>query len=124
MFRSSIKEKEYRQRQTLLNHQVYSSYGVWDLRLKRSALDRACRGPEPARIDPMRIEREHLVVELSRRRRCLGEPVEIADVLPGLFDDPGAVVVARSLMAGDHRAWLERLDGIERSDPLAALLRV
>ena len=70
------------------------------------------------------IEREHLVVELARRRRRLGEPVEVADILAGLFDDPGAIVVARSLMAGDHRAWLERLDGIECRDPLAAPLRV
>ncbi len=94
------------------------------MRLKRSALDRACRGPEHARIDPIRIEREHLVVQLSRRRRRLDEPVEIADVLPGLFDDPGVIVVPRSLMSGDHRAWVERLDGIERSDPLAAGVRV
>jgi hypothetical protein len=37
--------------------------------------------------------------------------VEIAYVLPGLFDDPGAVVVPRSLMAGDHSPWFERLVG-------------
>jgi hypothetical protein len=94
------------------------------VRLKSSALDRACRGPERARIDPIRIEREHLVVEPARRRRRLGEPVESADILPGLVDDPGAVVVPRSLMAGDHRAWVERLDGVERRDPLAAGVRV
>src|SRR5229473_6180850 len=99
---------------------VSSSHGVRHVRLKSSALDRACRGPEYARIDPIRIEREHLVVQLARRRRRLGYPVESADVLPGLFDDPGVVVVPRSLMASDHRAWVERLDGVERSDPLAA----
>src|SRR5260221_916471 len=89
-----------------------------------SSLDRACRGPQYARIDPIRIERKHLVVQLSRSRRLLGEPVESADVLPGLFDDPEAVVVPRSLMAGANLAWVERLDGVERSDPFAAGARV
>src|SRR5260370_11728807 len=74
-------------------------------------------------MDPIRIKREHLVVQLARRRR-LGEPVESADVLPGLFDDPGAVFGPSSLMSGDHRVWVERLDGIERRDPLAAGVRV
>ncbi len=50
-------------------------------------------------VDPIGIEREHLVVELTRGRRRLGEPVESADVLPGLFDDPGVIVVARPVLA-------------------------
>src|SRR5256885_14941797 len=87
--------------------------------------DRARRIPErEPRIDPIRIALQHLVVERSRGRRRLGYAVEIADVLPGLFNDLGAVVVPRSLMSGDHRAWGERLDGVERSDPLTAGLRV
>src|SRR5258708_21494644 len=65
---SPLLSQGYRQPQTLLKHQVSSSHGVWDVRLKSSALDRACRGPERARIDPIRIEREHLVVQLALRR--------------------------------------------------------
>src|SRR5882762_7870781 len=42
------------------------------------------------RIDPIRIELQHLVVESSRRRRCPGYAVKIADVLPGLCFVPGA----------------------------------
>src|SRR6266478_8203466 len=72
------------------------------------------------RIDPLRIALQHRVVELARGCRRLGDAVEIADVLPGLFNDRGAVVVPRALMSGDHRAWGERLDGVERSDPLTA----
>src|SRR2546425_13020914 len=86
--------------------------------------DRARRTPERAGIDAIRIELQHLVVELSRGRRRPGYAVEITDVLPGLFNDLGAVVVPRSLMPGDHGAWGERLDGVERSDPLTAGLRV
>src|SRR5205807_800512 len=76
------------------------------------------------RIDPIRIEFQHLVVERSRGRRRLGYAVEIADVLPGLFKDRGAVVVPRALMSGDHRAWVERLDGVEGGNPRAARVRI
>jgi hypothetical protein len=72
----------------------------------------------------IRIELQHLVVELSRGRARLGYALEIADVLPGLFDDTGVIVLLGFLMSGDNRAWVERLDCIESSDPLAAGLRV
>src|SRR3989442_9925224 len=85
--------------------------------------DRARRSPERARIDPIRMELQHLVVEISRGRR-LGNAVEIADVLPGLFNDLGAVVVPRSLMSGDHSAWLKCLDRVEGGNPRAARLRI
>src|SRR5260221_4905949 len=80
----------------------------WSVRLKSSALDCACRGPEYARIDPFWIERKHLVVQLARRRRRLGKLVESADVLPSLFDDPGAVHVSLSLMDRHAPLWAER----------------
>ena len=92
--------------------------------LGRSSCDRARRTPQRARIGSIRIELQHLVVELSRGRRHLGHAVEIADLLPGLVDDSGAVVVLRFLVSGDHRAGFERLDCAERGDPLKAGLRV
>src|SRR2546426_219755 len=70
--------------------------------------DRARRSPERARIDPIRMELQHLVVENSCGRRRLGNAIEIADVLPGLLNDLGAVIVHRSLMSGHHSAWFER----------------
>src|SRR6266446_8508112 len=86
---------------------------------------RARRIPErEPRIDPLRIALQHLVVERSRGRRRLGYAVEIADVLPGLFNDLGAVVVPRSLMSGDHSAWLKCLDRVEGGNPRAARLRI
>src|SRR4029077_11217708 len=67
-------------------------------------LDAARRGPERARIDAVRIEPQHLIVQLSRSGCRLGQAVEIADVLTGLFDDPGAVVVFGPLVSRDHRS--------------------
>src|SRR4029077_7237213 len=68
----------------------------------------ARRKPERSpRIDPIRIELQHPVVESSRGRRCPGYAVEIADVLPGLLNDLGTGVVSRSLVSGDHSAWIE-----------------
>jgi hypothetical protein len=45
-----------------------------------------------ARIDPIWIELQHLVVELLCGCRHFGYPIEIVYVLPGLLDDPGAYV--------------------------------
>src|SRR5258707_13042898 len=52
------------------------------------------------RIDPIRIELQHLVVESSRRRRCPGYAVKIADVLPGLCFVPGARSLVTAGMPG------------------------
>src|SRR2546425_10068976 len=78
--------------------------------------DRARRTPERAGIDAIRIELQHLVVELPRGRRRPGYAVEIANVLSGLFNDLGPIVAPRPLMSGDHGAWVERLDCVERSE--------
>ncbi len=68
----------------------------------------ARRKPErSSRIDPIRIELLHLVVESSRGCRCRGYAVEIADVLAGLFNDLGVVVIPISLVSSDHGAWVE-----------------
>ena len=68
-----------------------NAYNLW--------LNRARRAPEsPPGIDPCRIELQHLLVEFLRGLRRFREPVEIADVLPRLFDNPGAVVVLWSLV--------------------------
>src|ERR1700730_9110019 len=88
-----------------------------------SRFDGSRRKPERARIDPIRIKLHHLAVELLRDRRRPGYAVEITNVLSGLFNDLGAVVVPRSLVSGDDGAWVERLDFVERSDPLMAGLR-
>src|SRR6267143_1536745 len=55
------------------------------------SFNRARRKPDCShRIDPIRIELQHLVVESSRRRRCPGYAVKIADVLLGLCFVPRA----------------------------------
>jgi hypothetical protein len=88
-------------------------------------VDSIARGtPERARIDPVRIDLKHLVEEFSGCRRGLGYAVEIADGLPGLFDDPGAIVVFSPLMSRDHRGWTERLDSIQGGNLLQARVRM
>ena len=49
-------------------------------------------------VDAVRIERQHFVVKLVDGCRRFSQSVEIADLLSGLFDDPGIVVVFRSLV--------------------------
>ncbi len=59
-----------------------------------------------SRIDPIRIELQHLVLESSRGCRCRGYKVEITDLLPVLFNDLGAVVIPISLVSSDHGGWV------------------
>lgn len=70
------------------------------------------------------MEREDLLEEGLGRVGCLGDAVEVADVLPRLLDDLGAVAATGSLMAGDHRPWVEGLDRVERGDPVSPFFRV
>ncbi len=71
----------------------------------------------------IRIELQHLVVKLLRSRH-IGHAVEIANTLPGLFDDSGAVVELRFLVSGDYRARFELFDGVKSINPLATGLHV
>src|ERR1700730_17123489 len=68
-------------------------------KILRLGFESADRPPQrPAGIDPVWIELQHLVVELLSSLRCFRQAVEIANVLPSLFDDPGIVAVFRPLM--------------------------
>ena len=70
------------------------------------------------------MELQHLVVKLLGAGRCFHEAIEIADVLAGFLEDPGVVVVFWSLMRGDDCTWIQRLNLVERSDPLPSCLRI
>jgi hypothetical protein len=99
--------------------------GVFDISLLPCALDCACRTPErPPGIDPVRIELQHLIVQLLRGCCRSRKAVEIPDVPPGLFDDPGIVVVFGSLVGRNNCAWVERFNLIERRDPLPSCLNI
>jgi hypothetical protein len=65
-----------------------------------------------SRIDvhPQWMQLQHLVVEFARRRGRLGDPVEVANVLPSLFDDSRTVFVPRPLVSRNRGAPLHRLD--------------
>src|SRR6266851_10451515 len=83
----------------------------------RLGLDRERR---PKRIDvhAQWMQLQHLVVELAGCLGGFGEPVEVSDVLPSLLDNSRTVFVPRPLMSRDHGARLQRLDWVERGNPL------
>src|SRR5260370_38570286 len=84
---------------------------------------RTRRTPKRARVGSIRIELQHLVVEFSDGCRHLGQTVEIADVLSGLFKNSGTVTLLGFLMSGDHGAWFQRFEGVKCRDPFAAGFR-
>ena len=61
-------------------------------------------------------------MQLSRRCRRLRDPVEVADILAGLFDDLRTVVATGALMFGDDGPRAQGLDSVEGGDPLAPTL--
>src|SRR5580704_18400250 len=80
--------------------------------------------PKRARIDAVRIEFEHCVIELTRVRSCFVQAVEITKVLPRLANDTWIIVVFRHLMPGDHGFRFPGLKLVERGDPLKSALYV
>ena len=87
-------------------------------------LDRERRCPQRIDVHAQWMQLQHLVVKLARCCGRFDEPVEVSDVLPSLLDDSRAVFVPRPLVSRDHGARLQRLNFIERGNPLASLLRV
>ena len=58
-----------------------------------SSLYRRRRTPKGTSVKPFRISSQHLVVELLRSCGISREFLKIEDVLPGLSEDPSAVIV-------------------------------
>src|ERR1700682_2397954 len=57
---------------------------------------------------------QHLVVEFARRLGRLGDPAEVANVLPSLFDDSRAVFVPRPLVSRNQPASNRCADATRR----------
>ena len=70
------------------------------------------------------MQLQHLVVELARRLGRPDEPVEVANVLPSLLDNARMIFVPWPLVSRDHSPRLQRLNFIERGNPLTSLLRI
>src|SRR5580704_5208517 len=90
----------------------------------RSGLCRLGREPQCARVDPVRVNRQHLPVEFLRRGGFLVEPVEVADVLAGFIDNARVIVLAVAFVAGYDGTRVERLDDVQGREPVLAALRV
>jgi len=65
------------------------------------SFDCSRRPPERTWVDAIRIQLDLLIVKIRCSCHHFGYPIEIAYVLPGLFDYLGIVIVTRSLMYGD-----------------------
>src|SRR5229473_3427114 len=89
-----------------------------------SVLERARRRPQSARVHAIEVKREHPCVEVERGFRRLRDAIEVADVLPRLFEDPRVVVALPPFVSGDHRARTKTLNRVEGRDPLASEQRV
>ena len=83
---------------------------TWIVVIIRSFLDRSRGTPKGAPVEPFWISSQHLIVELLRSCGISREFLKIDDVLPGLSEDPWAVVIILHIfVAGDDDTWLERL---------------
>ena len=86
----------------------------------RSAFNRARGTPKRPAIYAIGVEVQHPIIEFPGGGRPFYEPIEIANVLAGFLNDARAVIIADALMSRDHRAWIKRLDLVERRNPLEA----
>jgi len=86
----------------------------------RSAFNRARGTPKRPAIYAIGVEVQHPIREFPGGGRPFYEPIEIANVLAGFLNDARAVIIADALMSRDHRAWIKRLDLVERRNPLEA----
>jgi hypothetical protein len=68
------------------------------------------------------MEFEDLVVEVARRGRRFGDPVEVTDVLAGFPDDPRIVVTGRPLVTGHDGRRVQGLDGVKGREPVEPAL--
>src|SRR6266403_1859245 len=87
-------------------------------------LHRLCRIPQDRRVYTLGINREHLVVQVERGLGMGSNPVEIANIFSCRLDVVGCIGSTRPLVSGNSGHWLERLDRIERRNPLVAAFRI
>src|SRR6266850_920631 len=83
-----------------------------------------CGRPERPWVDPLRMQREHPLVELLRRRRRCQTSVEVADVASSLLDVTRRAVGLEHAMSRHDCFRLQGLDSIQRSKPLVPGLLV
>src|ERR1700730_6047299 len=86
--------------------------------------DRERRCPQRIDVHAQRVPFQHLVVEVARRPRRVGELIEVANVLTRVLEDSRTVFIPGPLVSCNYRARLQRFDFVERSDPFASLLRI
>src|ERR1700730_10850127 len=94
------------------------------LSLARSGLYRPGREPQCARVDSVRVNRQHLPVEFLRRGGFLVQPVEVVDVLASFLDEARFVIPAEAFVAGYAGPRIRCRDDVEGREPVLAALSV
>src|SRR6266481_8827371 len=90
----------------------------------RRRLGQLRRRPKRSWVQPSRIEFNHPVVQVSCVGRDLTEAVEVTDVLPCFFHYPRLIGCTGRLVSGNDRSRVQRLDLVQRRDPVEASLCV
>lgn len=75
-----------------------------------------CRCPERAWINAVRMQCQHLLVKVHRRRCTCHTSVKVMDVTSSFLDVTGRTIGVRHAMTGYHRQRMQRLDLIERAE--------
>src|SRR5258708_24018024 len=91
---------------------------------RRLSFYRARRTPQNSWVYSVRIEGEHLVIELQRRTRARRGALKILNVMPGLIKDCRRILAARPLRPRNHSFSLKRSHRLDRRNPLLTLVRI
>ena len=75
--------------------------------------------PERTRIDPVRIKREHPIVEFESCTRFIIQANEILNVAPRFLDVPRGTVRLHRAMADDDGTRTKRFDLIDSGEPVS-----
>src|ERR1700731_4036435 len=65
---------------------------------RRLSFYRACRIPQNSWVYSVRMEGEHLVIELQRRTRARRGALKVLNVMPGLIEDRRRILAASPLV--------------------------
>ena len=85
-----------------------------------SALDRAHRTPERARIDAIWVEGEQLVIEFTCGCRFMVQPVEIPNVVLCRCNLLWTSGIFGTLMPRNHCTWVQGLNSRKGREPIEA----
>lgn len=73
--------------------------------------------PQGARINPIRVKRQHFVIEIARARCRLQRLVEIENVFPCFLNVSRVAIGIEYTVCSDYRTGMQRFDLVECREP-------